>query len=178
MSPGHEWLVVRPLLSKEKSSVKTILQQMQSDVDHMVVSSKSMTRTFAISISDQVDAKGYVIEDERKGVMAFIVATKQVSSLLKAVKKVLDNGKVKQKKFDVFSKNGMLAAFACTRNLFYSKALRRMFETFFDAHVEDPNNFALVVDKYEDLVLSFLSDLNMRKTYEANSFVVIKRNSA
>merc|ERR1719219_1841561 len=108
--------------------------------------------------------------------MAFIVATKQISALLKGIKKTLDSDRSKAEKFDLLSKNGMLAAFFCTRSLFYSKALRSMFEAFFEAHVDDPNGVALIVDKYEDLVLSFLADLNMRKTHEAKSYVVIKKN--
>ena len=111
--------------------------------------------------------------------MAFIVATRQVSSLLKTLKKSSEDSsaQVKQEKFDQLNKNEILAAFFCTRGLFYSKALRSMFEAFFAAHVEDANNFALVVDKYEDLVLSFLADLNMRKTHETKSYVVIKKST-
>lgn len=174
---SHEYLIVRPLLSREKSQIPTFVRNMSDSVDHMVVSTKSMTRIFANCIADQSDAKGFVVEDMKKGVMAFIVVTKQVSSLLKAVKKHMTKEKVKEEKLDVLSKQGLLATFFSTRGLFYSKALRSMIEAFFEAYVDDNANFGLIVDKYEDLVLSFLSDMNMRKTHETNSFIVIKKNA-
>ena len=176
VTPSHNWLTVRPLFSREKNEIKGFLSHLSDSVDHMVVSSKSLTRMFATTIAEQDDSKGYVIEEETNGVMAFIVATKEVNALLKNIKKTLDNDRAKQEKLDSLSKNEMLAAFFCTRSLFYSKALRSMFKAFFEAHVEDTDGFALVVDKYEDLVLSVLADLNMRKTHEAQSYVVIKKN--
>ena len=104
--------------------------------------------------------------------------TRQISSLLKALKSSVESDRVKQEKFDQLNKNEMLAAFFCTKDLFYSKALRSMFEAFFEAHVEEDNqNFALIVDKYEDLVLSFLAELKMRKTHEAKSYFVVKRST-
>ena len=90
----------------------------------------------------------------------------------------MESDRVKQEKFDQLNKSEMLAAFFCTKDLFYSKALRSMFEAFFEAHVEENNqNFALIVDKYEDLVLSFLAELKMRKTHEAKSYFVVKRST-
>ncbi len=178
VTSSQEYFVVRPLFAKERSQVNNFMQHMSNSVDHIVVSSASMTRTFATAIADQDDAKGYVIEEENGGVLAFIVATKQISQLLKGIKKTMDGDRVKQEKFETLNKNSMLAAFFCTRALFFSKALRSMFQAFFEAHVEDMHGFALIVDKYEDLVLSFLSDMNMRKTTEANSYVVIKKNTA
>ena len=75
---------------------------MSDSVDHMVVvSTNSMTRTFATCIADQSDSKGYVIEEEKRGVMAFIVATKQISALLKGIKKTLDSDRSKAEKFDL-----------------------------------------------------------------------------
>jgi len=177
VAASHDLLVVRPLLRKEKSQIQKFLVKMSDSVDQ-ISNLKSMTRVFAASIADQSDCKGYVIEQEKDGVLAFIVATRQISSLLKALKSSVESDRVKQEKFDQLNKNEMLAAFFCTKDLFYSKALRSMFEAFFEAHVEEDNqNFALIVDKYEDLVLSFLAELKMRKTHEAKSYFVVKRST-
>ena len=50
-----------------------------------------------------------------------------------------------------------------------------MFETFFEANSN--SNIAIVIDKFEDLVLNFLSDLNMRKYHETNSYVVVMKKN-
>ena len=50
-----------------------------------------------------------------------------------------------------------------------------MFETFFEANSN--SNIAIVIDKFEDLVLNFLSDLNMRKCHETNSYVVVMKKN-
>jgi hypothetical protein len=150
---------------------------MAQSEDHMAVPSDSLTKVLACSIADQSDCQGYVIEAASEGlVKAVIVCTKQVNSLLKSVKKLRQAEGNKDEKYDVLSKNTMLASFACTRDLFYSKALLSMFNAFIEANVKDSINFALIIDKYEDLVLSFLSELNMRRTHEGRSFIVIKKN--
>ena len=49
-----------------------------SDSVDQISNLKSMTRVFAASIADQSDCKGYVIEQEKDGILAFIVATRLV----------------------------------------------------------------------------------------------------
>ena len=75
VAASHDLLVVRPLLRKEKSQIQKFLVKMSDSVDQ-ISNLKSMTRVFATSIADQSDCKGYVIEQEKDGVLAFIVATR------------------------------------------------------------------------------------------------------
>ena len=75
VAASHDLLVVRPLLRKEKSQIQKFLVKMSDSVDQ-ISNLKSMTRVFAASIADQSDCKGYVIEQEKDGVLAFIVATR------------------------------------------------------------------------------------------------------
>ena len=77
VAASHDLLVVRPLLRKEKSQIQKFLVKMSDSVDQ-ISNLKSMTRVFAASIADQSDCKGYVIEQEKDGVLAFIVATRLV----------------------------------------------------------------------------------------------------
>ena len=75
VAASHDLLVVRPLLRKEKSQIQKFIVKMSDSVDQ-ISNLKSMTRVFAASIADQSDCKGYVIEQEKDGVLAFIVATR------------------------------------------------------------------------------------------------------
>lgn len=181
-----DFLVVRPFLAKEKSQVGNYLHHMSDSVDHMVVSmsmiANSMTNIFATEISKQNDSKGFLIEDaQRNSVKAFIICSQQTGSLLTSVNKVRKQNEdctVKDEKIDMLSKYDCLATFSCTRSLFFSKPLRSMFEAFFEAYVQH-KDFALIADKHDDLVLSFLasSGLQMHKTFDANTYVVMKRKN-
>ena len=181
-----DFLVVRPILAKEKSQVGNYLHHMSDSVDHMVVSmsmiANSMTNIFATEISKQNDSKGFLIEDaQRNSVKAFIICSQQTGSLLTSVNKVRKQNEdctVKDEKIDMLSKYDCLATFSCTRSLFFSKPLRSMFEAFFEAYVQH-KDFALIADKHDDLVLSFLasSGLQMHKTFDANTYVVMKRKN-
>lgn len=173
-------LVVRPLLSKERSRIKHFLQNMSDSVEQMICPTNSMTQIFSTTIADQTDSQGYLIEDGNSGgVLAFLIASKHVSSILKTVKKNIQSQNpemTKVEKFDALNKSASLAAFSSIKTLFFTKALKNMFEAFFEANVKDINGFALIIDKFEDLVLNFLSELNMRKSHEGTSYIVVKKN--
>ena len=174
----QDFLVVRPFFVKEKSKVGDYLHHM-SQVDHLVVSN-SMTKIFATEISN-LDSKGFLIEDVQHGskILAFIISSQQTGSLLKSVKTKMMKNDEKDEKIDMLSKYECLAAFACTRSLFFSKPLKSMFGAFFEAYVQPDQDFALIADKHDDLVLSFLASigLQMHKTFDANTYVVMKRKN-
>ena len=179
VTPYKGCLVVRPLLSKERSRVKHFLQNMSDSVEHMICPTNSMTQIFSTTIADQTDSQGYLIEDSNGGVLAFLISSKHVSSILKTIKKniQLQNPEMtKVEKFDALNKSAVLAAFSSIKTLFFTKALKSMFEAFFEANVKDINGFALIIDKFEDLVLNFLSELNMRKSHEGTSYIVVKKS--
>ena len=85
ITPYQGCLVVTPLLSKEKTSVKQFCQDLQKYYPIQSTSMpNSLTKIFATSIADQTDSTGFLIEDsDGEGVLAFLVATKSISSLLK-----------------------------------------------------------------------------------------------
>ena len=173
-------MLVRPLLKSEKSKLGHYLVHLSDSVDHLVVLDNSMTRIFATSIAEQDDTKGFLVEDGNGCVKAFIICSRQTSSLLKMVHQRLNSEGIKdESKVDSLAKHEALAAFSCTRSLFFSKPLQRMFEIFFEGLQDDlkgeAKDFALIADKHEDLVLSFLSGQNLHKTLDARSFVVMKR---
>ena len=171
-------MIVRPLLRGEKSKVGNYLVHISDSVDHLVVLDNSMTRIFATSIAEQKDTKGFLVEDGNGCVKAFIISSRQTNSLLKIVHQRLQNEGMKDEKMDYLAKHEALAAFSCTRSLFFSKPLQRMFEIFFEGlqdDLGDDKDFALVADKHEDLVLSFLNGQDLHKTFDARSFVVMKK---
>ena len=180
ITPYKGYVVIRPLLIKEKSQIKHFMQTM-SDSTERVPNNHSLTKLFATSIADQNDSMGYIVEDgDEGGVLAFLVATKHVSSLLKQVKKGLqsqsngDSNKVE--KFDALNKSHLVGTFTCINNMYYTKALTSMFETFFDAHHKDICGLSLVVDKFESLALDFLTTLNMHKSHESSTYLVVKKS--
>ena len=124
-----------------------------------------------VCFSARNGSKYSIIKDTNQ----FRIRGRRLSKLdipLKAVKKQSD---FKIEKIDALNKCNLLATFSSAKTLFYTKALRSMFETFFEANSN--SNIAIVIDKFEDLVLNFLSDLNMRKCHETNSYVVVMKKN-
>ena len=171
--PSHDYLTVRPLLNKDRNNMKGILKTMSNR--HVEQIGESLVKVIASSIVEQSDSQGYVVERDDGKIMALIVATKHVSNIIKAAKKA-PYGVSPDEKFDSLTKHDVVAAFFCTQSLLFSKTLSSMFDTFCEGHVKDINHFAIIVDKHEDLVLSFFANLNMRTAHAANSYVVIKKN--
>ena len=169
-------MLVRPFFSRDRAKVGDLLVHMThtDSVDH-IVSNSSMTRMLAIAICEQTDCKGFLVEDGDGCVKAFIVSSRKTQNLLK---KLQCEG-MSEEKFDCLAKHEALAAFSgCARSLFFSKPLQSMFEIFFETLQEDigATDFALIADKREDLVLNFLSGLKMQMTFDANSYVVMKKS--
>ena len=165
-------LVVRPFLGKEKGKIGSYLAHISDTVDHLVVSS-SMTKIFATELAKQTESNGFLIE-ANNSVKAFIISSHQTCSLLKSVQKSLLQQQNEDEKIDSLSKYDLLAAFSCTRSLLFSKPLKSMLEAFFETYVLD-KQLALIADKHDDLVLSFLSGLQMHKTLESSTYVVMKK---
>ena len=159
--------VVRPVMSRDKSILKSLLKQSQEERN-------STAACFGSAIAESGDYSGFVVEVKGQ-VEALVVASKNVTSLLKSVKKMIT---APDKKLDVIGKSCQCIAtmFVCSRDLYFSQSLLRMVEVFFESQPKEGSNVTMLVDKSEDLAMSFLQwGLKLRKTNEIGDLFAIKK---